>query len=45
MATIAAPADLVYAALGEVGRWWSPSHTFSVEWRLAAHLPQSASDE
>jgi uncharacterized protein YndB with AHSA1/START domain len=29
MATISAPADRVYAALGEVGRWWSPSHTFS----------------
>ena len=28
-ATIAAPTDRVYAALGEVGRWWSPSHTFS----------------
>ncbi len=28
-ATIAAPADRVYAALGEVGHWWSPSHTFS----------------
>ena len=28
-ATIAAPPDRVYAALGEVGRWWSPSHTFS----------------
>jgi uncharacterized protein YndB with AHSA1/START domain len=28
-ATISAPADQVYAALGEVGRWWSPSHTFS----------------
>jgi uncharacterized protein YndB with AHSA1/START domain len=28
-ATISAPADRVYAALGEVGRWWSPSHTFS----------------
>jgi uncharacterized protein YndB with AHSA1/START domain len=27
--TIAAPADRVYAALGEVGRWWDPSHTFS----------------
>jgi len=33
--TIAAPADRVYAALGEVGRWWSPSHTFS---RDAANL-------
>jgi len=29
MATISAPADRVYAALGEVDRWWSPSHTFS----------------
>jgi uncharacterized protein YndB with AHSA1/START domain len=27
--TISAPADRVYAALGEIGRWWSPSHTFS----------------
>ena len=27
--TIAAPPDRVYAALGEVGHWWSPSHTFS----------------
>jgi uncharacterized protein YndB with AHSA1/START domain len=27
--TIAAPADRVYAAFGEVGRWWSSSHTFS----------------
>ena len=27
--TIAAPAERVYAALGEVGHWWSPSHTFS----------------
>ena len=27
--TIAAPADRVYAALGEVARWWSSSHTFS----------------
>jgi uncharacterized protein YndB with AHSA1/START domain len=35
MATIAAPADRVYSALGEVGRWWSPSHTFS---RDAANL-------
>ena len=33
--TIAAPADRIYAALGEVGRWWSPSHTFS---RDAANL-------
>jgi uncharacterized protein YndB with AHSA1/START domain len=29
MAMIAAPPDRVYAALGEVGHWWSPSHTFS----------------
>src|SRR6478672_10585051 len=29
MTTISAPANQVYAALGEVGRWWSPSHTFS----------------
>ena len=29
VATISAPPDRVYAALGEVGRWWSPSHTFS----------------
>jgi hypothetical protein len=27
--TIAAPADRVYAALGEVGHWWDLSHTFS----------------
>ena len=27
--TIAAPSDRVYAALGEVGHWWDPSHTFS----------------
>jgi uncharacterized protein YndB with AHSA1/START domain len=27
--TIAAPADRVYATLGEVGHWWDPSHTFS----------------
>jgi len=33
--TILAPADRVYAALGEVGRWWSPAHTFS---RDAANL-------
>ena len=33
--TIAAPADRVYWALGEVGHWWSPSHTFS---RDAANL-------
>ena len=35
MATISAPADRVYSALGEVGRWWNPSHTFS---RDAANL-------
>ena len=35
MVTISAPADRVYAAFGEVGRWWSPSHTFS---RDAANL-------
>jgi uncharacterized protein YndB with AHSA1/START domain len=35
MATIAAPGDRVYAALGEVGHWWDPSHTFS---RDAANL-------
>jgi uncharacterized protein YndB with AHSA1/START domain len=29
MATLAAPPDRVYAALGEVGHWWDPSHTFS----------------
>jgi uncharacterized protein YndB with AHSA1/START domain len=34
-ATIPAPADRVYSALGEVGRWWSPTHTFS---RDAANL-------
>ena len=33
--TIAATADRVYAALGEVGHWWDPSHTFS---RDAANL-------
>ena len=33
--TIASPPDRVYTALGEVGRWWSPSHTFS---RDAANL-------
>jgi uncharacterized protein YndB with AHSA1/START domain len=33
--TISAPPDRVYAAFGEVGRWWSPSHTFS---RDAANL-------
>jgi len=36
MATISAPADRVYAALGEVGRWWSPSHTFSRSMELHA---------
>ena len=35
MATISASVDRVYSALGEVGRWWSPSHTFS---RDAANL-------
>jgi uncharacterized protein YndB with AHSA1/START domain len=35
IATIAAAADRVYSALGEVGHWWSPSHTFS---RDAANL-------
>ncbi len=35
IATISAPADRVYAALGEVGHWWDPSHTFS---RDAANL-------
>jgi uncharacterized protein YndB with AHSA1/START domain len=35
VATIAAPPDRVYAALGEVGRWWDSSHTFS---RDAANL-------
>jgi uncharacterized protein YndB with AHSA1/START domain len=35
VATIAVPAERVYSALGEVGRWWSPSHTFS---RDAANL-------
>src|SRR5271166_4401642 len=34
-ATISAPPDRVYAALGDIGRWWSPSHTFS---RDAANL-------
>ena len=29
IATIAAPPDRVYAALGEISRWWDPSHTFS----------------
>ena len=33
--TVAASADRVYAALGEVGHWWDPSHTFS---RDAANL-------
>jgi len=28
-ATIKAPPGRVYAALGEIGRWWSPDHTFS----------------
>jgi uncharacterized protein YndB with AHSA1/START domain len=28
-ATVGAPPNRVYAALGEIGRWWSPSHTFS----------------
>ncbi len=27
--TIAAPPERVYGALGEIGRWWSPAHTFS----------------
>jgi uncharacterized protein YndB with AHSA1/START domain len=35
IATIAAPPDRVYSALGEIGHWWSPSHTFS---RDAANL-------
>jgi uncharacterized protein YndB with AHSA1/START domain len=35
VAMIAAPADRVYAALGDVGRWWSSAHTFS---RDAANL-------
>ena len=34
-ATIGASPDRVYAALGEVGHWWDPSHTFS---RDAANL-------
>jgi len=33
--TVAAPPDRVYAALGEVARWWDPAHTFS---RDAANL-------
>jgi uncharacterized protein YndB with AHSA1/START domain len=33
--TIAASPDRVYAALGEVGQWWSSSHTFT---RDAANL-------
>jgi hypothetical protein len=33
--TMSAPRDRVYAALGDVGRWWSPAHTFS---RNAANL-------
>jgi uncharacterized protein YndB with AHSA1/START domain len=35
IATIAAPADRVYSAFGEVGRWWDSTHTFS---RDAANL-------
>jgi uncharacterized protein YndB with AHSA1/START domain len=35
VATIVAPADRIFSALGEVGQWWSPSHTFS---RDAANL-------
>ncbi len=27
--TIAAPAEKVYAALGEIDKWWSPAHTWS----------------
>jgi len=34
-ATIAAPPDRVYSALGDIAHWWSPSHTFS---RDAANL-------
>jgi uncharacterized protein YndB with AHSA1/START domain len=34
-ATVTAPPDRVYAALGEVARWWDPAHTFS---RDAANL-------
>ena len=33
--TIQAPPEWVYAALGEIARWWSPAHTFS---RDAANL-------
>jgi len=40
--TIAAPSDRVYAALGEVGHWWDPSHTFS---RDAANLASSCAPE
>jgi uncharacterized protein YndB with AHSA1/START domain len=29
VATIAAPPERLYAALGEIGHWWSPAHTFS----------------
>jgi uncharacterized protein YndB with AHSA1/START domain len=36
--TIAAPADRVYGALGEVGRWWSSSHTFSRAANLSIEL-------
>lgn len=28
-ATIAAPPERVYHALGQIGRWWSAAHTFS----------------
>jgi len=34
-ATIQAPPERVYAALGEIARWWSSAHTFS---RDAANL-------
>ena len=34
-ATVTASPDRVYAALGEVARWWDPAHTFS---RDAANL-------
>ena len=27
--TIAAPPDRVYAALGEIGKWWNGEHTYS----------------